>query len=131
MRRSRNGYTMRQYAYAKNIMGAKGDTKKQIALSVGYSKSVAERPGQKIESTDGFNNAMIQLAGETGNVVLQVFHALKKRDMEKEDTETLLNAVDKLSKAFERFAPVKKKDEQPRENPLRAIIRDIEPEPKQ
>lgn len=120
MRRTKNGYTRKQYAYAQNNLGGKGKTKKEIALMSGYAPSVAHSVVGQIESTEGYANAMHALAGETGNFALKVYHSLNKKDLDKEDFKTLLNSITTLAEAFERFTP--KRQEQPAESPLRAIL---------
>lgn len=123
MKRTRNGYTRKQYAYAQNVLHGVGTTKKEAALVSGYSPAVAHSVVQKIESTEGFSNAMSALASETGNVALQVLHTLKHRDLSKEPTQTLLNAVNTLANAWERFTPKEQKNLPDKgSNRLRAIL---------
>lgn len=122
MKRPRNGYTMKQYNYARHSLNTEA-TKKEIALRAGYSPSVATSVSKHIEKTEGYHNAVAKLASDTGNVALKVLHELQARPLEKEKTETLLKAVTVLADAFDKFTP-KNKEADPTKagNALRAII---------
>lgn len=122
MKRPKNGYTRRQFNYARLSLDGK-QTKKNIALQVGYSNNVAHSVANKIEKTEGYHNAMAKLASDAGNVALKVFHELQARNLKDEKTETLLKAVTVLADAFDKFTPkTKKEDDGKRDNPLRAVI---------
>lgn len=121
MRRTRNGFTNKQYAYAKKRLGGDNDTKRGTALAVGYAPSVANVATHHIEQTEGFDNAMAMLASESGNLMMQIYHQLKNKDLEKESVSTLLNAVTVVSQAWERFTP-KQKDTENTGNKLRSIV---------
>jgi hypothetical protein len=87
--------------------------------------SVAENAKHAIEETSGYNNAMAQLASETGNVVMQVYHVLKSRLKDEEEIKkvefgSLLEAVSVISKAWETFTPKQAIDT--KANPLKAIF---------
>ena len=104
MKRPRNGSTMRQRAYALNVLRPAGkSTKKEAALAAGYSPSVAQSIVSKIESTEGFSNAMRDLAAESGNVVLQILHTLKHKDMAKEDFKTLIDAASTMANVWDKL----------------------------
>lgn len=120
MKRTKNGYTRKQYAYAQNNLSGKGKSKKEIALMSGYSLNAANSVKVKIENTEGYSNAMAALAGETGNFALQVYHALKQKDLSKESVSTLLGAVSTLASAWEKFTPKAKEDEG--HNRLKGVI---------
>ena len=124
MKRPKNGYTRKQYAYAQHSLSGKGKTKKEAALLSGFSPSVALKATEKIERTEGYANAMAALASETGNVALKVLHTLKHKNLENEDTRVLLEAVTVLASAWDRFTPKPSKDEETRKdgNMLRAIF---------
>ncbi len=49
---------MKQMAYAKQVLGAKGISKKQIALDVGYSPAVANSIASHIENKPGFKHLL-------------------------------------------------------------------------
>jgi hypothetical protein len=104
MKRSKNGSTLKQAAYAMHRLAPKGaKSRQQIALDVGYKPSVAKSITQKIESTEGYANAMRDLAAESGNVVLQILHTLKHKDMAKEDFKTLIQAADTMASVWDRM----------------------------
>jgi len=104
MKRPRNGSTMKQRAYAMNVLRPQGkSTKKEAALAAGYSPAVASSIVSKIESTEGYANAMRDLAAESGNVVLQILHTLKHKDMAKEDFKTLIQAADTMASVWDRM----------------------------
>lgn len=141
MKRPKNGYTMRQYAYASHKLAPKKvRTKKEAALLAGYPPSTASTVSSHIEKTEGYANAVAALASETGNVALKVLHTLKYRDLTHESTSTLLEAVTVLASAWDRFTPKPSKDDDEgagsKGNPLRAIFvetikpRDAESAPK-
>lgn len=121
MKRTKNGYTLKQYAYAQRRLAPKG-TKKQMALAVGYAPSVASSVSDKIEATEGYSNAMAALASDAGNIALKIMHKLKHADIEKMGFETAVDQLTKVAAVFEKFTPQAKNIENKGENPLRAII---------
>ena len=46
---------------------------------------------------------MRDLAAESGNVVLQILHTLKHKDMAKEDFKTLIQAADTMASVWDRM----------------------------
>lgn len=126
MRISKNGYTPKQKAYAIRTLGGAGQSKKEIALASGYSPSMAENAKPSIEDSVGFNNAMADLAHETGNVVLEAYSVIKSRlktDPDKITYDQLLATTTVLSQAFERFTPKKsKEDDSDKGNPLKGLF---------
>jgi len=122
MRRPRQGYTQKQFAYAQRTFGGEGVSKRQIALDIGYSESVANHPGVKIEASEGYSNAMSALASETGNFALQIFHALKHKDLSKESVPVLMNSLQTIAKAWETFTPKQQVNKGETDNPLRTIL---------
>lgn len=124
MKRPKNGSTTRQMAYAmRSLSPQEATSKREMALAVGYAQSVADKPGQKIESTEGYANAMALLASKSGNVALKVLHELQNRDLGKESVSTLLEAISTIGAAWERFTPqIVKDDEKIKRNSLRDII---------
>ncbi len=114
---------MKQKAYARRILGAQGKTKKEIALAVGYSGAVAHNAKAKIENTEGYANAVRDLALETGDVVMYAYASIKNRNLDKEDLKTVLRAVEVLSNAFEKFSNNKNNDEKAlKNNRLRTVL---------
>lgn len=116
---------MRQVAYARRAWGAKQETKKLIALDVGYSPSVANSVVSKIESRPGFNNAMARLAADSGNIALTVMHELKSRGFEDFSNKDLVGALNAIAGAWDRFNKgliESKKPEDNGKNRLRTVI---------
>ncbi len=99
------------------------ESRRQLAVSVGYSQSVADKVTEKIESTEGYANAMAALASETGNVALKALNVLKNRDLSKETTAQILDAIETLGRAWDRFTPqIVKADDNAKRSSLRSII---------
>lgn len=123
MKRYKNGSTMKQKAYARKILGAVHKTKKETALAVGYSMAVANSIKTKLEGTEGYANAVRDLAMETGDVVMHAYASIKNRDLDKEDLKTVLRAVEVLSNAFEKFSNDRVKDDNSlKNNRLRTVL---------
>lgn len=121
MRRTKTGFTPKQYAYAKNTLGGNGRSKKEIALVSGYSKSVAISVSEHIEKTEGFDNAMSALASESGNIMLAIFHRIKHhKNLDDADLPSLLKIVEVMGQAWERFIPKQKDNDTA--NKLRSIV---------
>ena len=122
MRRTKNGSTDKQKAYAqRRLLGIAGN-KKQTALSVGFSPSTANSVSVKIEKTEGYANAVRDLAEETSNLVLASYNVLKNRDLSKEPTLVVLKSIDTLANAWKVFSNDKKQDYDQPENRLRFAI---------
>lgn len=134
MIRPKVGYTTKQFAYAQHSLSGSKRTKKEMALAAGFSPSVATSVKGHIESTEGYSNAMAELAAKTGNVALKVLHELMNRDLSQEDTKTMLYAVSTLSNAFDKFTPKTPVEKPPTDKAeaLRAVLLakvvDIEPD---
>ncbi len=94
---------MKQVAYARRAWGAKQETKKLIALDVGYSPSVANSVVSKIESRPGFNNAMARLAADSNNLALSVMHEFKARGLSDFSNKDLVGALNAIAGAWDRF----------------------------
>lgn len=111
-------------AYARRIFGAKGRTKKDIALDLGYSANTARSVASHIESKPGFKNAMAVLAKESNNLALNVMSEFKARGFQEFSNKDLIGALNAIGSAWERFNKVKKNDddENPRKNRLRTVI---------
>ena len=124
MKRPKKGSTTKQYAYAVRRLGGQGDTKKEMAKLSGYSNKMALNAKHKIEETEGYKNAVIELAAKSNNLLLGVmseFEARGLKDFSNKDLNAALNAI---SRAWDRIektrAPNKMKT--PEGNPLRAIF---------
>ena len=125
MKISRKGSSMKQIAYARRAWGAKQQTKKLIALDVGYSPSVANSVVSKIESRPGFNNAMAKLASDSNNIALAVMSELKARGFEGYTNKDLVGALNAISGAWDRFNKglmEKPKVEDDGKNRLRTVV---------
>ena len=121
-----SGATVKQFAYARRIWGAKGTDKKIIALDVGYSQSTASKAVEKIESTKGFNNAMSKLAAESNNMALAVLSEFKARGLKDFSNKDLVGAMNAIGNAWSRFNQVDieaaKSGGKKEGNKLRAIV---------
>ena len=114
---------MKQMAYARRIFGAQGDSKKNIALDVGYSTNVANSISSHIENKPGFNNAMAALAIDSNNLALAAMHEFKARGFADFSNKDLVGALNAIGNAWSRFNQVpKEKDDNPRGNRLRTVI---------
>lgn len=117
-------YTMKQMAYARQLLGAQGKNKKQIALDVGYSSSVANSVAQHIESQQGFNNAMMKLAHESNNLALAAMHEFQSRGFSEFTNTELTNALNAIAGAWAKFntaSPLERSNDTSK-NRLRTII---------
>lgn len=120
MKRPRNGSTMKQVAYARRIWGAEGQTKKEIALSVGYSPSVAGSVSTHIEKTEGFHNAMKALAVKSNNLALAALAAYEARGFDDFSNKDLNGALNAIANAWTKFNGQGKDSDKP--NPLKLIL---------
>lgn len=124
MKRPRGGSTLKQLAYAKKLFNADGPSKKDIALSVGYSPSVANNVQVNIEETEGFHNAMKKLAIDSNNLLLEVMSEYKARGLSEFSNKDLNGAMNAIAAGWDRINksqnPGKNKD--PEQNPLRKVF---------
>lgn len=123
MKRPRNGSTVKQVAYARKMFNAQGRNKKEIALSVGYSPALANN-ANRIEKSEGFLNAMQNLAKESNNLVMAAMLEYKARGFKNFSNKDLNGALNAIAAAWERIgkqrAPNGEKDNE--KNPLRKVI---------
>lgn len=126
MPRTKKGQaTMMQVAYARRVFGGQGVDRKQIALDVGYSPSVANVVKKKIEDSVGFNSAMAKLAADSNNVALAALHEFKVRGFNEFSNKDLVGALNAIGNAWSRFNPeakAKRDDDNPGKNRLRTIV---------
>lgn len=114
---------MRQMAYARKILGAKGDSKKEIALDCGYSPAVANSISSHIENKPGFNNAMAALAIDSNNLALAALHEFKARGFKDFTNKELVGALNAIGSAWSRFNEIpKEKNPSAAGNKLRTVI---------
>lgn len=124
MKRPAKGSTVKQYAYATRRLNGQGASKKEMAKLSGYSTAVAENAKYKIESTEGYQNAVIVLAQESNNLLLAVMAEFKARGLSDFSNKDLNAALNAISGAWDRIeknrAPAKNKT--PEGNRLRGIF---------
>lgn len=127
MPRTKKGQSSpRQVAYARRVFGGQGVSRQQIALDVGFAPSTARVPMQKIESTVGFNAAMMKLATDSNNVALAALHEFKVRGFNEFSNKDLVGALNAIGNAWSRFNPEararKNDDESNSKNRLRTVV---------
>jgi len=117
------GSTMKQMAYARGILGAKGKSKKDIALSVGYSPNVANSVSAHIENKPGFANAVAALAHDSNNLALAAMAEFKARGFKDFSNKDLIGALNAIGMAWSKFnQQPKEKDPSNSANRLRTVI---------
>jgi len=110
-------------AYAKQLLGAQGTSKKQIALNCGYSPYVANSISSHIENKPGFNYAMTQLAVDSNNLALAAMSEFKARGFHEFSNKDLIGALNAIGNAWSKFnVQPKEKDLHPSGNKLRTVI---------
>ena len=124
MKRRKGGSTLKQFAYARKLLNADGRSKEDIARTVGFSPSVAKNAYNKIEKTEGFQNAVLKLAAESNSVLLSIITEYRLRGLSDFSNKDLNGAVNAISVAWDRInkhrAPDKNRT--PEGNPLRAAV---------
>ncbi len=114
---------MKQMAYARQLLGAQGVSKKQIALNCGYSPTTANSISSHIENKPGFNYAMSQLAVDSNNLALAAMHEFKARGFKDFSNKDLIGALNAIGSAWSKFNAMPKEKEKPQEgNKLRTVI---------
>lgn len=117
------GSTIKQMAYAKRLLGGQGQSKKEIALNAGYAPSVASSVAKHVESSQGFNNAVMQLALDSNNLALAAMHEFKMRGFKDFSNKELVGALNAIGGAWSRFNAERiyqSKNSQP--NKLRTVV---------
>lgn len=123
MKRPKTGSTPRQYAYAVKKLNGDGRSNKEIALSVGFPPSIANNTKNKIENTEGYQNAVIKLAQESNNMVLAVMAEYKARGLKGFSNKDLNGAMNAISAAWEKFSKTRAPSGSSNtENPIRKVI---------
>lgn len=124
MKRPKNGSTIRQVAYARKLFNGAGRSKKEIAMSVGYSEAMANNALAKIEETEGFQNAMATMAVESNNLVLAAMLEFKRRGLQGFSNKDLTGALNAISSAWEKIGKQRapNRNEDPEHNPLRKVF---------
>lgn len=105
-------------------LNGQGDTKKEMALMSGYSQTIAKNPASKIEKSEGYHNAVKELAAKSNNLLLGVMAEFEARGLKNFSNKDLNSALNAISGAWDRIektrAPNKLKT--PEGNPLRAVF---------
>lgn len=124
MKRPKGGSTIKQVAYARKLFNGDGKSKKEIALSVGYSPAIANNALAKIEDTEGFHNAMEKLAVESNNLLLACMEEYKSRGLSEFSNKDLNGALNAIAAGWDRIAKVRapNKNKDPETNPLRKVF---------
>lgn len=90
----------------------------------GYTKSMAENAKNKIENTDGYKNAVANLAHKSNNLLLAVMNEFEVRGLTEFSNKDLVSAMNAISSAWDRIdtkrAPNLLKTAEG--NPLRAVF---------
>lgn len=124
MKRPQRGSTPKQYAYAQLKLTGGGISKNEMARRAGFSPSVADNVKYKIESTEGYHNAMLEMATKSNNLVMATMSEFEARGMRSFDNKELIGALNAITNAWDRIetrrAPARQKD--PEQNPLRRMI---------
>lgn len=125
MKRSKSGSTPKQYAYATRMLNGSAKSKKEAALLSGFSQTVAANAHNKIEKTEGYQNAIIGLAVESNNLLLAVLAEFKARGLTDFSNADLTKALNAITGAWDRIetrrAP--NKMQTPEGNRLHAVFR--------
>ena len=123
-KKSKRGYTMKQYAYAQRLLGATDESKKMMALNAGYAPSVANSVVNNIETRSGFNNAMSALAKDSNNLALAAMHEFKARGFKGFTNKELVGALNAIGNAWSKFnaEPREKDPNKENGNRLRTVI---------
>lgn len=125
MKRTANGSTPRQMAYARKLLNGDGRSKKDIAVSVGFSQTVAENAKAKIETSEGFHNAVQLLSFESGELVTSIMAEFKARGFKKHSIEQLNDTLALMTSVWEKFDkrlnPPERNDNS-QENGLRKVL---------
>lgn len=125
MKRPRRGSTIKQYAYAtRRLSPGKATSKKEIAILSGFSTSVAENAKHKIEETEGYKNAIIELATKSNNLLLAVMSEFEARGLKDFSNADLTKALNAISGAWDRVEKVRAPDQMktPEGNRLRGVF---------
>lgn len=125
MKRPRRGSTVKQYAYAtRRLSPGSAGTKKEIAILSGFSTSVAENAKAKIEDTEGYKNAVIELAKKSNNLLLAVMAEFEARGLKEFSNSDLTKALNAIGTAWDRIEKVRAPSQMktPEGNPLRGVF---------
>lgn len=102
MKRPKTGSTPRQFAYATRMLNGQAGSKKEAALLSGYELSTAENAHAKIETTEGYHNAMFELAVKSNNLMLAALSQFEARGLDSFSNGDLIKALNAIGGAWER-----------------------------
>ena len=119
------GITPKQRKYAYHVMNT-SETKKDAMLKAGYSDNMSNQPS-RVENSDGFKLAMAKQAFEAGNIASGLMHEMQVRGYSGYDNKELFQALDVISKAFERFTPKETKQDNSGMRSVFSSVIDITP----
>lgn len=114
------GITPKQRKYAYHVMNT-SETKKDAMLKAGYSDNMSNQPS-RVENSDGFKLAMAKQAFEAGNIASSLMHEMQVRGYKGYDNKELFQALDVISKAFERFTP---KQDKAQDTGMRSVFANV------
>lgn len=124
MKRKKGGSTIKQVAYATRMMNGNASSKKEAALLSGFSLAVAENAKYKIESTEGYKNALLNMFTRSNNLLNAAMIEFELRGFSEFSNKDMVSALNAITAAWEKIdtkrAPNKMKT--PEGNPLRAIF---------
>lgn len=105
-------------------MNGGGETKREMALLAGFAPSTADNVHDKVEKTEGFKNAMIDLALKSQNLVVAALNEFEARGLNKFSDKDLISSLNAIVNAFDRIHKVREPhaNKTPEGNPLRAAV---------
>lgn len=124
MKRKKGGSTIKQMAYATRMFNGQAGSKKEAALLSGFSLAVAENAKYKIESTEGYKNALLNMFTRSNNLLNAAMIEFELRGFSEFSNKDMVSALNAITSAWEKIdakrAPNKMKT--PEGNPLRAVF---------
>lgn len=84
------------------MLNGGADSKKEAALLSGFSMTVAENAKAKIENTEGYHNAMEELALKSNNLMLAALSQFQARGLDGFSNKELIAALNAIGSAWER-----------------------------
>lgn len=116
--------TLKMDAYARRVFNGDGESKKQIALDVGYSSNVSNSVISHIESKPSFHDAMARLAYESNNLAMAAMEEFKARGFEGFTNNEIISALNAISGAWAKFNVIPKEGGGNKEstNKLRTVV---------
>lgn len=101
-------------------------SRKEAMIASGYSDTSSDHPA-RVENTDGFKLAMAKQAFEAGNIASGLMNEMQVRGYKGYDNKELFQALDVISKAFERFTPKQDKQQDTGMRSVFANVIDVAP----